>query len=43
VKKELLIVTDLGELKAYRVEFTPRRTARLELVEDIVLEDARLL
>jgi hypothetical protein len=26
VKKELLIVTDLGELKAYRVEFTPRRT-----------------
>jgi Protein required for attachment to host cells len=42
VKKELLIVTDLGELKAYRVEFTPRRTARLELVEDIVLEDARL-
>jgi Protein required for attachment to host cells len=26
VKKELLIVTDLGELKAYRVEFTPKRT-----------------
>jgi Protein required for attachment to host cells len=42
VRNKLLIVTDLGEFKAYKVELTPRRTPRLEPVEDIVLEDARL-
>jgi hypothetical protein len=42
MKNELLIVTDLGQLKAYKVELTPRRTPRLEPVEDIVLEGARL-
>ena len=39
---KLLIVTDLGVFKAYKVELTPRRTTRLVLVEDIVWEDARL-
>ena len=39
---KLLIVTDLGVLKAYKVELTPRHTPRLVPVEDIVLEDARL-
>jgi hypothetical protein len=42
MKNELLIVTDLGQLKAYKLELTPRRTPRLEPVEEIVLEDARL-
>ena len=39
---KLLIVTDLGVFKAYKVELTPRHTPRLVPVEDIVLEDARL-
>jgi hypothetical protein len=42
VTNKLLIVTDLGVFKAYKVELTPRHTPRLVPVEDIVLEDARL-
>ena len=39
---KLLIVTDLGVFKAYKVELTPRHTPRLVPLENIVLEDARL-
>jgi Protein required for attachment to host cells len=42
VTNKLLIVTDLGVFKAYKVELTPRHTPRLVPVENIVLEDARL-
>jgi len=42
VTNKLLIVTDLGVFKAYKVELTPRHTPRLVPLENIVLEDARL-
>jgi len=41
VTNKLLIVTDLGVFKAYKVELTPRHTPRLVPLENIVLEDAR--
>jgi len=37
---KLLIVTDLGLLKAYKVEQTPEGTPRLERLEEVVLEEA---
>jgi len=40
MKNKLLIVTDLGLLKAYRLDATPDGTPRLELLEEVVLEDA---
>jgi len=36
----LLLATDLGTLKAYRLEFTLQDTPRLEELETAVLEDA---
>jgi hypothetical protein len=40
MKPKLIIVTDLGLLKAYRLEATPKGTPRLELLEELVIEDA---
>jgi hypothetical protein len=37
----LLLVTDLGTLKAYRLEFTLQQTPRLEELETAALEEAR--
>jgi len=37
---KLLIVTDLGLLRAYRRELTPKGTPRLELLDEIHIEDA---
>jgi Protein required for attachment to host cells. len=39
-KPKLLLATDLGTLKAYRLEFTLQDTPRLEELETAVLEDA---
>jgi len=41
VKTKLLIVTDLGVLKAYEVVLTPMHTPRLEPLDQVVLEAAR--
>src|SRR5260370_33356449 len=40
MKDKLIIVADLGLLKAYRLTFTPEKTPRLEQLEELVLEDA---
>jgi hypothetical protein len=40
MKNKLLIVTDLGLLKAYRLDAAPKGIPRLELLEEVVLEDA---
>lgn len=40
MKPKLIILTDLGLLKAYRLEATRQGTPRLELLEEIVLDDA---
>lgn len=37
---KLLIVTDLGLLRAYRRDLTPKGTPRLELLDELHLEDA---
>ncbi|MGC8989376.1 MAG: hypothetical protein ACP5MD_04570, partial [Verrucomicrobiia bacterium] len=39
---KLLIVTDLGLLRAYRRELTPMGTPRLELIEETRFEDAHV-
>jgi|GEM_PF-383949 hypothetical protein len=39
---QLLIVTDLGLLRAYRRELTPRGTPRLELIEETRFDDAHV-
>src|SRR6266699_2584848 len=41
MKGKLIIVTDLGRLKAYRSELTPKQTPRLELLEEISWEEAQ--
>ena len=41
MKEKLLIVTDLGLLKAYQLNTTPKGTLRLELVEEVTLEEVR--
>ena len=41
MKGKLIIVTDLGRLKAYRCEVTPRQTPRLEPLEEVCLEEAQ--
>jgi len=41
MKSKLIIVTDLGLLKAYKLDATPKGTPRLELFEEVVIEDAR--
>ena len=40
MKSKLLIVADLGLVRAYILEFTPNRTPRLEQLEEVLLEDA---
>jgi hypothetical protein len=40
VKNKLLIVADLGLLKAYKLDYTPNHTPRLEHLEEVVLEEA---
>jgi len=37
---KLVIVTDLGRLKAYRFELTPQQTPRLELIEELCFDEA---
>jgi len=37
---KLIIITDRGSLKAYRLETTPKGTPRLELLEETTIEDA---
>ena len=34
------LIDDLGLVKAYKLDFTPNHTPRLEQVEEIVLEEA---
>jgi hypothetical protein len=41
MKNKLLVVADLGLLKAYRLEFSLEHPPRLEQLEEVVLEDAR--
>jgi protein required for attachment to host cells len=40
MKSKLLIVADLGLVKAYQLDFTLNRTPRLEQLEEVVLEEA---
>ena len=40
MKSKLLIIADLGLVKAYKLDFTPNHTPRLEQLEEIVLEEA---
>src|ERR1700731_1372691 len=40
MKSKLLIVADLGLVKAYKLDFTPNHTPRLEDLEELVLEEA---
>jgi hypothetical protein len=40
MKDKLIIVVDLGLVRAYRVDLTPQRTARLEQLEQMVLDEA---
>jgi hypothetical protein len=37
---KLLIVTDLGLLRAYKLATTPKGTPRLELAEEVIFKDA---
>src|SRR5260370_40225742 len=40
MKDKMIIVVDLGLVKAYRIDLTPQKTRRLEPVQEIVLEEA---
>jgi Protein required for attachment to host cells len=40
MKDKLIIVVDLGLVKAYRVDLTPQRTPRLQQLEQLVLDEA---
>jgi hypothetical protein len=40
MKNKLVIVADLGLLKAYRIDITPQGTPRLEALHELVLEEA---
>lgn len=40
MKERVLIVADLGSLKAYKIDVTPLGTPRLELLEDIIIREA---
>ena len=40
MKNKLVIVADLGLLKAYKLDYTPNHTPRLEQLEGVVLEEA---
>ena len=39
MKDKLIIVVDLGLLRAYRIDLTPQRTPRLEQIHELVLEE----
>ena len=40
MENHLVIVTDLGQFKAYRYELTPKKTPRLELLEGVCWDEA---
>jgi hypothetical protein len=40
MKDKLIIVVDLGLVRAYRIELTPQRTPRLRQLQQVVLEEA---
>lgn len=40
MKAKLIIATDLGRLRAYRIELTPKGTPHLDPVADLMLLDA---
>jgi hypothetical protein len=40
MKDKLIIVVDLGLVRAYRVELTPQRTPRLQQLQQVVLDEA---
>jgi hypothetical protein len=40
MKDKLIIVVDLGLVRAYRIELTPQRTPRLQQLQQVVLEEA---
>ena len=40
MKNKLVIVTDLGLFKGYRLDLTPSQTPRLELIEEFVFVEA---
>ena len=42
MKDKLIIVVDLGLVRAYRIDVTPQKTRRLEQVQEIVLEEAHV-
>jgi protein required for attachment to host cells len=42
MKRKLIIVADLGLLKAYNVDFPPDQTPRLDQLDEVVLEDAHI-
>ena len=41
MKDKLIIVVDLGLVRAYRVDLTEQRTPRLQQLEQVVLEDRK--
>jgi hypothetical protein len=40
MKRKLIIVADLGLLKAYNADFPPEQSPRLEQLDEVVLEEA---
>ena len=40
MKDKLIIVVDLGLVRAYRIELTPQRTPRLQQLQQVVLDEA---
>jgi hypothetical protein len=40
MKSKLLIIADLGRVKAYKLDYTLYNTPRLELLEEIALGEA---
>ena len=40
MKDKLIIVVDLGLVRAYRIDLTPQRTPRLQQLHEIVLDEA---
>ena len=40
MKDKLIIVVDLGLVRAYRIDLTPQRTPRLQQLQQIVLDEA---
>ena len=40
MKDKLIIVVDLGLVRAYRIELTPQRTPRLQQLQEMVLDEA---